>query len=877
MRELRTGRGAEPCRSVFGPGFGAGGGGGGGSVTITNQITEITASGLSEDPGQVLAEGTDGGALLTGDGIRTALDAALGGPGWRAPEAERLLSYDVPSRTVGILGGTGVALPLATEAAAGLMSAADKQALAAAGGAGGVATEPTRAGLAAVTVAPGVATVRTSGHALPGDGGGGLYRRTAGEPAHGGKVQSADGAWWELVAEGGRVNVLQFGAARTTDGTTPTVDAHAAFAAAIRYAGLWSAGTVALGLAVEVPPGRYRIAAPLEIRAAMTLRGQGGLGLIEAWPTEIRFDDTAGIIVHDARSTGVGNGVETPDDPATTSAAGAVIEGLWLSGPGAGAGFDPAKPGIRVRARCLLRDLHVGRFSGHGVHIEADAAGTGTNANVWTAINLAARGNGGSGLHVAGTDANAGHAFGLDLSENGRWGLEDRSFLGNHYAGVQTAANGTGTAGQDGASAIVRHGGDLWCAAAGASEAALAATEPGTDPAVWVFAFAGGSVAIGPESAPAWTPGQPAGTWVAGGAALLAGASNRSVVLGLYVEEDQGLAALDQRTMALGGQIGRVAPGLFGRGYAQSGRDVDAGSGLRFQPSAAGFEVLLRDAPAHALTLVTQGTPDGLRLMHDPGLAGGLVSWKVRFDSAIAQAFTLDETTAAFGRPGPVGRGHALFPRGAFHGDFAHARQLVFGPDARTGEDHGPGDLVLASAPAAGAAAGWLWLSAHDADGAAGTARALWTVPTLDGAVTLPGYAEAALAAAGAAGHAGTLAFATGRGAPMVSDGGAWRDLRAMTVATVPGDAVLAPGHAFALLRMTSSAANTVTVPAGALGVGEQATILQSGTGQTTVVAGAGVTIGSEVGLALRGRHAAASLLCLAPDTYLLVGALAPA
>ncbi len=120
-------------------GFGGGSGGGGGPVTINTTVQEITASGLSEDAGQVLVEGNDGGALLTGDGIRIALDTTLGSTGWRAAAAERLMSYDVPSRTVSILGGTGVALPLASPSAAGLMSAADKQALDAgvSGGGGG--------------------------------------------------------------------------------------------------------------------------------------------------------------------------------------------------------------------------------------------------------------------------------------------------------------------------------------------------------------------------------------------------------------------------------------------------------------------------------------------------------------------------------------------------------------------------------------------------------------------------------------------------------------------------------------------------------------------------------------------------------------------
>lgn len=136
MAQIPFGRPAWPfpLRSVFGPGFGggggSGGGGGGGTVTINNTVQEITASGLSEDTGQVLTEGTDGGALLLPDDIRIALDGTLGGSEWRQAEAERLLSYDAGSRTVGILAGTGTVLPLATPSTAGLMSAGDQQTLA---------------------------------------------------------------------------------------------------------------------------------------------------------------------------------------------------------------------------------------------------------------------------------------------------------------------------------------------------------------------------------------------------------------------------------------------------------------------------------------------------------------------------------------------------------------------------------------------------------------------------------------------------------------------------------------------------------------------------------------------------------------------------
>lgn len=40
--------------------------------------------------------------------------------------------------------------------------------------------------------------IRTAGYAAAGDNGGGTYLRVASQPAHLGRVQSADGAWWEL-------------------------------------------------------------------------------------------------------------------------------------------------------------------------------------------------------------------------------------------------------------------------------------------------------------------------------------------------------------------------------------------------------------------------------------------------------------------------------------------------------------------------------------------------------------------------------------------------------------------------------------------------------------------------------------------------------
>lgn len=55
-----------------------------------------------------------------------------------------------------------------------------------------------------------VTAIRANGYSSAGDGGAALYKRVSGEPAHPGKVQSADGAWWELSEH--EIYVEMFGA-----------------------------------------------------------------------------------------------------------------------------------------------------------------------------------------------------------------------------------------------------------------------------------------------------------------------------------------------------------------------------------------------------------------------------------------------------------------------------------------------------------------------------------------------------------------------------------------------------------------------------------------------------------------------------------------
>lgn len=87
----------------------------------------------------------------------------------------------------------------------------------------------TRTEAIATTISGGSVFLRTAGYAAAGDGGGGLYKKVISEPAHAGKLQSADGAWWELVEFS--PSPRQFGAVAdgSTDDTTAlqnAIDAH---------------------------------------------------------------------------------------------------------------------------------------------------------------------------------------------------------------------------------------------------------------------------------------------------------------------------------------------------------------------------------------------------------------------------------------------------------------------------------------------------------------------------------------------------------------------------------------------------------------------------------------------------------------------------
>jgi hypothetical protein len=77
------------------------------------------------------------------------------------------------------------------------------------------------------------------------------------------------------------------------------------------------------------------------------------------------------------------------------------------------------------------------------------------------------------------------------------------------------------------------------------------------------------------------------------------------------------------------------------------------------------------------------------------------------------------------------------------------------------------------------------------------------------------------------------------------------------------------------MLEMNVGSANNLTVPLNssqAFPIGTQITILQAGTGQTTIVATGGVTINATPGLKLRTQWSSATLIKRAENTWVAIG-----
>jgi hypothetical protein len=76
---------------------------------------------------------------------------------------------------------------------------------------------------------------------------------------------------------------------------------------------------------------------------------------------------------------------------------------------------------------------------------------------------------------------------------------------------------------------------------------------------------------------------------------------------------------------------------------------------------------------------------------------------------------------------------------------------------------------------------------------------------------------------------------------------------------------------------MTSASANNLTIPlnaSAAFAIGTSIFVLQAGAGQTTIVATAGVTINSFIGLKIIGQWSGCTLIKRGTNTWVAIGGL---
>ncbi|NNJ76658.1 MAG: hypothetical protein HKP56_16040, partial [Anderseniella sp.] len=131
----------------------------------------------------------------------------------------------------------------------------------------------TRADLQAANVAPGINLVRIAGYTAVGDGGGASYQRAGSEPSHAGKIQSGDGAWWELAETTPTPQMFGAVADGTADDTT-------AIQAAIDYAESLVVNFTR-GATVLFPPGGYFLSSTLTINSnQITIQGYGQASML---------------------------------------------------------------------------------------------------------------------------------------------------------------------------------------------------------------------------------------------------------------------------------------------------------------------------------------------------------------------------------------------------------------------------------------------------------------------------------------------------------------------------------------------------------------------------------------------------------------------
>ena len=201
-------------------------------------------------------------------------------------------------------------------------------------------------------------------------------------------------------------------------------------------------------------PGVYNFDTTKYIKVSMILECDGG-GQDGGWPVVFQWPaDTFGFVFLNFNTAFNGSTLVIEGTP-TTGSDNFILKGVKLQG---GGGTLGSASGIEQRIRGTVDNVNIDGFSHHNHAIIANGTAdpsTSGNANNWLITGNCRYTNAGNdGLFIDGGDTNAGLSNNLDCSKNGRYGINDSSFLGNTHVGAHVNGNVSGSYISDGDNAF---------------------------------------------------------------------------------------------------------------------------------------------------------------------------------------------------------------------------------------------------------------------------------------------------------------------------------------------------------------------------------------------------------------------------------------
>ena len=158
-------------------------------------------------------------------------------------------------------------------------------------------------------------------------------------------------------------------------------------------------------------------------------------------------------------SNTIGFNVRYPSD-SISGVSGTLIKDLFITAAATTGSVDSTKHGINSNAPVFIENVSVTGFSGHGINLQGPQ-GNPFKGNVdFSSVKRCYLTYNYDGLHIEGGDGNACLVEECNLSLNRRWGLNDRSFLGNTYIANHAASNCSTT----GQKTLVCQGGHTYAA-----------------------------------------------------------------------------------------------------------------------------------------------------------------------------------------------------------------------------------------------------------------------------------------------------------------------------------------------------------------------------------------------------------------------------